>query len=192
MEEEWETVTKIAEAEYEQVATLCNLQSSLSKAVDIVQRDVTHAAAPDRRMASLQGSDLKAFEMYNQLDLYHQQIDKVRKTHSSIKAKLAFMKGVPSVTVREDLPSSEHARPDSILPRRRQRDSPRALALAKHVEMSERVICTIMRVSNNTSGPCGVLFENGLVRTASVTADHEANVVALAALRASAARLKSS
>ena len=193
-EEEWETVTKIAETEYEQVANLCNLQSSLAKAVDVVQRDATRAAAFARRISdrpSLLGSDLNEHEMYSHLDLYHQQIDKVRRTHSSIKAKLASMKGVPSVTVREDR-SSERERSDSILPRsRRQHDSPRVLAFAKHVELSERVISTIMRASNNTPGPCGVLFENGLVRTSSVTVDHEANIVALAALRASATRLKS-
>lgn len=191
MEEEWETVTTIAETEYEQVATLCNLQSSLAKAVDVVQRDVTRAAVPDGRMASLQGIDLKTFEMYDQLDLYHQQIDKVRKTHSTMKAKLAFMKGVPSVTVREDL-SDEHASDPTLPRRRRQYESSRVSAFAKHVELSERVICTIMRVSNDTPGPCGVLFENGLVRTSSVTADHEANIVALGALRASATRLKCS
>jgi hypothetical protein len=41
----------------------------------------------------------------------------------------------------------------------------------------------------STPGQCGVLFENGLVRTSS-SSDHEVNVVALAALRASVSQLK--
>jgi len=46
---------------------------------------------------------------------------------------------------------------------------------------------------NKNNGPCGTLFENGIVRTSSSSAagvHHEVNVVALASLRASVSRLK--
>ena len=59
-------------------------------------------------------------------------------------------------------------------------------AFTNHIELSERVTRTIMRSSKTD---CGVLFGNGMIRTSSSN-DHEVNVVALAALRASVSQLK--
>ena len=59
-------------------------------------------------------------------------------------------------------------------------------AFSNHIELSERVTRTIMKSSKTD---CGVLFGNGMIRSSSAN-DHEVNVVALAALRASVSQLK--
>ena len=72
-------------------------------------------------------------------------------------------------------------------------------AFSRHIELSERVIRTVMmmmmmqsssaRHNNNGGGACGVLFENGMVRSSSAGA-REVNIVALASLRGSVSQLK--
>ena len=68
-------------------------------------------------------------------------------------------------------------------------------AFARHVELAERVIRTVMRTppphrapGHRRGGRCGASFENGIVGALS-SADNEANAVALASMRASVSRL---
>jgi hypothetical protein len=115
--------------------------------------------------------------LHDLLSSYMERIDDVRKTHSLMKVKLSSL--------------STHNVAESDTTQNQQRPTPMQEALTRHMELSERVIRTIMRSPPpGSSGPCGVFFENGLVRTSTLQ-DHENNVVALASLRASVSRLKS-
>ena len=109
---------------------------------------------------------------------YSDRIDEVRKTHASLKSRASLMF------------ECNHPEHDLYEKSMRQRPTSTEKALNNHIQLSERVIRTIMRSPQpGYSGPCGLFYENGLIRTANA-GDHESNIVALAALRASVSRLK--
>ncbi|KAL7501725.1 hypothetical protein ACHAWX_000325 [Stephanocyclus meneghinianus] len=181
--DEW---IQLALCEYELIASLCNAQSLLGNAalstppsMPTVGDDDSFNANDDKDVF-----DTKTLKMQMQqntlrdlLSSYMDRIDDVRKTHSSIKVKLSSL--------------STHGVEESHITQTQKRPTPMQEALTRHIQLSERVIRTIMRSSlPGSSGPCGVFFENGLVRTSTLQ-DHENNVVALASLRASVYRLKS-
>ena len=89
----------------------------------------------------------------------------------------------------KDTKDTDGDRHDDLICKRR--PSAKVQAFKHHIELSEKVLRTIMQ---STNGECGILYENGLVRTSSSssanTSQHEVNVVALAALRASVSQLK--
>jgi hypothetical protein len=128
-------------------------------------------------------TEIQRRDLYNTLSEYYNGICAVRKTHSSLKAKARSM-------CEGDCSYENISQPQTIL--RRRRTSPMSEAFKHHIQLSERVIRTVMQSTssyNGTAGSCGVLHENGIVRTSSA-GDHEMNVVALASLRASVSRLK--
>ena len=179
-EQEW---IETALQEYEQVASLCNAQSLLGNpamssssssvvpAADHINGDESSCGALDtNRLAS----QLQQHELHESLSKYYREIDALRKTHASLKAQLASLSKVDGDNDAKDNTT-------------KRRPSPVSEAFSNHIQLSERVIRTVMRSTN--TGQCGVLYENGLVRTSSAQ-DHEVNVVALASLRASLSRLK--
>ena len=90
-----------------------------------------------------------------------------------------------AVTTSPLSPTINKIQPDQIH-RPRRTTSAIQEAFSNHIQLSERVIKTIIKTSKTD---CGVLFGNGMIRSSSAH-DHEVNVVALAALRASISRLK--
>mmetsp|Transcript_7409 Transcript_7409/g.13757 ORF Transcript_7409/g.13757 Transcript_7409/m.13757 type:complete len:221 (+) Transcript_7409:28-690(+) len=194
--DEW---VQLALREYEQVASLCNAQSLLGNAA---------AAAPSPTPATdgrnhdiddgerdldqifLTG-DLQRKKLHDQLSGYYQALDSVRKTHASLKKQLSSISKLHDDDVAKSHDDgSEHR----VAAMRRRPPSAVVEALSRHVELTERVIRTVMMQSSpqNKNGPCGVLFGNGIVRSSSSASDHEVNIVALASLRASVSRLKTS
>ena len=178
--------------EYEQIANLCNEQSHLGNASLSIPPPPSLSSSDHDRCQALIGFDPKTLESamkYNQLvdhlSTYSEAIDSVRNTHVRLKSNLL------SLTNREDkeaitTPLKNNNNPEKIhIPRRT--TSAIKEAFSNHIELSERVTRTIMKSSKTD---CGVLFENGMIRSSSAN-DHEVNVVALAALRASISQLKS-
>ena len=196
--DEW---IQTAMQEYEQVASLCNAQSLLGNAAmsSSSSSSASYIGAnghqdekeddadldPKRLMLELQRRNLD-----DQLSTYYQEIDTVRKTHSLLKRQLSSI-------IQDDVDTNQHKdtkdtdgdRHNNLICKRR--PSVKVQVFKHHIELSERVIRTIMQ---STNGECGILYENGLVRTSSSssanTSQHEVNVVALAALRASVSQLK--
>lgn len=179
--DEW---IQLALCEYEQIASLSNVQSLLGNAV---------ASAPPSLPSQMHDGSASASQTKNIYDpkmlseqmqqrnvddllvSYVERIDDVRKTHASLKSKAT------SIAANNNLVHDTHtiSRPSSM-----------EVAFTTHIDLSERVINTIMRApSPGSNGPCGLFYENGLIRTANAQ-DHENNIVALAALRASVSRLK--
>ena len=189
--DEW---IQTAMQEYEQVATLCNAQSLLGNAVmssgyidaNGHQEEEEDDADLDPKRLTM---ELQRRNLHDQLSTYHQEIDTVRKTHSLLKRQLSSI-------IQDDVETNQHKdtkdtdgdRHDDLICKRR--PSAKVQAFKHHIELSERVLRTIMQ----STGECGILYENGLVRTSSSssanTSQHEVNVVALAALRASVSQLK--
>ncbi|KAL3776695.1 hypothetical protein ACHAWO_003108 [Cyclotella atomus] len=175
--DEW---LQLALLEYEQIAALSNVQSLLGNAAAELSSsqmmidggddfDVCNQYDPNILIAQMKHRSVEDL-----LASYNDRIDDVRKTHASLKSKAAAM-------------SSMEVDADAKI---KSRLTPLDLALNNHIELSERVICTIMRSpSPGCAGPCGLFYENGLVRPSNVN-DYENNVVALAALRASVSKLK--
>ncbi len=187
--------------EYEQIATLCNAQTLLIDSVVSLSPSSSSSSPADDN----DGDDdddvldlattkrgLRHRNLHDCLSQYYQEIDIVRKTHAAMKLQLLhIISNVEKNGTRND----EH--PHGVL----RCPSPMIVEAMKcHVELSERVIRTVMK-SSPISGQCGILFENGIVRTsmpsssfssAVMISDHEVNVVALASLRASVSRLQSS
>jgi len=184
----------IALKEYEQIASLCNAQSLLGNAVTTASTSSAHVDAssdardldPKNLTIELQRRSL----LHDSLSSYYQEIDAVRKTHALLKANLSS----PSkILVNED--TDIVAKCDGGERQKSTRRHPRlpVIAFSLHIKLSERVIRTVMQSLSsqhqNNNGLCGVLYENGIVR-ASSAGDHEANIVALASLRASVSQLK--
>lgn len=169
---------QLALSEYEQIASLSNIQSLLGNAAasmsSLPVSRSTDGCASNQNTYDPQ--DL-AFQMqrrnaHDLLSSYSERIDEVRNTHALLKSKSS------SITNNNN-PNQTKSRPSSL-----------ELALADHIELSERVIRTIMRAPQpGSDGPCGLFYENGIIRNANAY-DHENNVVALAALRASVSRLR--
>lgn len=169
---------QLALSEYEQIASLSNTQSLLGNAAasmsSLPVSRSTDGCASNQNTYDPQ--DL-AFQMqrrnaHDLLSSYSERIDEVRNTHALLKSKSS------SITNNNN-PNQTKSRPSSL-----------ELALADHIELSERVIRTIMRAPQpGSDGPCGLFYENGIIRNANAY-DHENNVVALAALRASVSRLR--
>jgi hypothetical protein len=185
--DEW---IQLALCEYELIASLCNAQSllgnaalstplSMPTATVTVGDDDSFNANDDKDMYDPKAlmMQMQQNTLHDLLSSYIERIDDVRKTHSLMKVKLSSL--------------STHSVAQSDTTQTQQRPTPMQEALTRHIELSERVIRTTMRSPPpGSSGPCGVFFENGLVRTSTLQ-DHENNVVALASLRASVSRLKS-
>ena len=180
--------------EYEQIANLCNQQSHLGQAALSYIPTSSLPYSPDdggihQSIKSI-GFDPKALESaikYNQLvghlSTYSEQLETVRNSHVRLKSKLkSFSKTQDATTNEQHLTNQNNPRP--IIPRRS--TSAMEEAFINHVDLSERVTRTIMK-SYRTE--CGVLFENGMIRPSSAN-DHEVNIVALAALRASISQLQ--
>jgi hypothetical protein len=177
--DEW---IQLALCEYEQIASLSNVQSLIRNAAAS-----THASSRtkinngdgnchniyDPKVLSTQ---MQRRNIHNLISSYSERIDDVRTTHASLKSKVS----------RVLLSKNEEVLDTQMRPR----PSSMEIALTNHIELSERVIRTIMKSPpTGGSGPCGLFYENGLIRTATAK-DHENNIVALAALRASVSRLK--
>lgn len=184
--------------EYEQIASLCNAQSLLINAV--VALSPSSSAGNDGEIANHDDDDddgdcdetdnvseldpkvlkreLQYRNLYDQLSTYYQEIDVVRKTHAALKAQLIHISNM------QDAGHDKQQQHGVLLC-----PSPIVEVLTQHIGLSERVIRTVLKSS--IGGQCGILFENGIVRTSSSpVSDHEVNVVALASLRASVSRLK--
>ena len=190
--------------EYEQIASLCNAQSLLINAVEVgvplsPSGGGNHFHDDDGGGDDGGGNDLDLTELkrrlhhqnlHDALSRYYQEIDIVRKTHAAMKSELLHIR-----TEVSDVQT--HGSNDLVHRRHHDVGSGIVEALNNHIELSERVIRTVMK-SSSITGQCGVLFENGIVRTSSSSStspdgrigDHEVNVVALASLRASVSRLK--
>lgn len=174
----------LALLEYEQIASLSNVQSLLGNSV--LSMPSSSQTGPGRFSSvdsiNKYDPDVLSLQMqqHNIHDLmlsYSEKIGDVRKTHARMKAELSC------------LSSDSDVEPQTTSAKRR--PSPLEIALKSHIDLSERVIRTIMRSPPpGSSGPCGLFFENGLVRTPTAN-DHENNIVALASLRASISCLKS-
>mmetsp|Transcript_27459 Transcript_27459/g.56230 ORF Transcript_27459/g.56230 Transcript_27459/m.56230 type:complete len:201 (+) Transcript_27459:57-659(+) len=187
--DEW---VNLALLEYEQVANLSNAQSLLGNAA--ISMSTTSIALPSSlnnpsEFPVNSGVDSRSIEatiqrqnLYDKVSDYYESINALRKTHALLKKKL-----LASSSQQRGLKADERQEGSNITLRRR----PPLVqeAFTRHLELSERVIRTIMQSSKQNNGPCGVLFENGIVRTSS-TRDHEVNVVALASLRASVSKLR--
>jgi hypothetical protein len=170
--------------EYELIANLCNEQSHLGNAAlsnppppslrddDDDANEISTTFDPKRLETAM-----KHCQLVDHLFNYSQSIDSVRNTHLRLKSKLA--KGADEATGNGKA-SLQLAR----TPRRT--SSAIEEAFSNHIGLSERVIRTVTKSSKTD---CGVLFGNGMIRPSSAS-DHEANVVALAALRASISQLK--
>ncbi|KAL3767022.1 hypothetical protein ACHAWU_004520 [Discostella pseudostelligera] len=187
--------------EYEQIASLCNAQSLLINAVVALSPSSSAAAGNSVDVAHHDDGDyeesynaieldpkvlkreLQHRNLYDQLSKYYQEIDVVRKTHAAMKAQLMNLSNLHNSNVsKDDHPQQQHNNVSRS-------PSPMVEALTRHIELSERVIRTVMKSSS--AGQCGILFENGILRTSSSSvSDHEVNVVALASLRASVSQLK--
>ncbi|KAL9179358.1 hypothetical protein ACHAXT_008648 [Thalassiosira profunda] len=185
-DDEW---IRTAGVEYERVASLCNAQALLCNAAAAATASSPLppiVASDDGRGGGGEGeydpktlaAEMQRRNLHEALSAYYREIDAARTTHSSLKAQLASL----SQRMGDAANSTGHAEGC------RERTLPVVEAFSKHIELSERVIRTVMR-SSSAGGPCGALHENGMLRPISA-ADHEANVVALAALRASVSGLK--
>lgn len=195
--DEW---IQTAMQEYEQVASLCNEQSLLGNAVmssssssfasyidaNGHQEEEEDDADLDPKRLTM---ELQRRNLHDQLSTYHQEIDTVRKTHSLLKRQLSSIQDDEETNQHKDTKDTDGDRHDDLICKRR--PSAKVQAFKHHIELSEKVLRTIMQ---STNGECGILYENGLVRTSSSssanTSQHEVNVVALAALRASVSQLK--
>ena len=153
--DEW---ISLALYEYEQIASLSNIQSLLGTAVVSLPSPPTVPLHPTYDPKVLLGQ-MRHGNVDELLSSYSDRIDDVRKTHAQLK-----------------LPWWTNSHPGVVMDR----------SLTHHMELSERVIHTVMRTS---SGPCGLFYENGLIRPSSAN-DHETTIVALAALRASISRIQ--
>ena len=178
--------------EYEQIASLVNAQSMLGNTAasttsalsspDIFSDGHHGGGGHDVDPKSL-AAEIQQMSLHDSLSAYYQGIDAVRKTHTSLKTQLSSM---------------HHKHNDSdgdgniqTHPSRRRRPPPMAEAFSRHIKLSERVIRTVMMQTSSAqnTGLCGVLYENGIIRTSSPN-DYEVNIVALASLRASVSQLK--
>ena len=165
--------------EYKQIASLCNAQSTLSNTILSSSSSPTSTFGihdddnldPKKLSAQLQQQSL-----HEQLANYYKEIDAVRKTHSSLKKKLISIQENDNKTCQDSI--------NNNIPN--EQTSTKIEAFSNHIQLSERVIRTVMM---QTSTECGVLYANGLVRATSAD-QHEINIVALAALRASVSQLK--
>jgi monomeric isocitrate dehydrogenase len=192
--DEW---IQMALKEYEQIASLCNAQSHLGNAVTSAS---TSFSAPFDASSDARDLDPKILTMelqrrslHDSLSSYYQKIDAVRKTHALLKANLSSLS---KILVNEDTDIVAKDDDGGEWQKGTRRQHPRLPvieAFSLHIELSERVIRTVMQSLSsqhqNNNGLCGVLYENGIVR-ASSAGDHEANIVALASLRASVSQLK--
>ena len=185
--EEW---IQLALQEYEQVASLCNAMSILGNVATSLSSTVNYSSTnhgvvghdDDKRDLDpkVLKREMQHQSLHHSVSSYYEGIDAVRKSHASLKSHLAALYS----TADED--DGNNNNQSTRIRRRHPPNIKIAEALTRHVELSERVIRTVMRSS---PGQCGVLFDNGLVRPASA-GDHEANIVALASLRASVSDLK--
>ena len=186
MADEW---IETALEEYEKIASLCNAQSLLGNTVSSSSSSSTviddgHENNDGRDLDPKRLThELQQLILHDHLSNYYQEIDVVRKVHSSLKEQLLSLSKMQDFS--DSIKYSDNgSNKRNIIHKHRQ--TPNIEAFSRHIELSERVIRTVMQ---STPGQCGVLFENGLVRTSS-SSDHEVNVVALAALRASVSQLK--
>lgn len=161
--------------EYEQIAALSNVQSLLGNAA--AEMPITcgdDSDACNQYDPNILSAQMKHRTAEDLLASYSYRIDDLRKTHTLLKSTAASI-------------SRDNADAGATM---RSRPAPLDLALKDHIGLSERVICTIMRSPlPGCTGPCGLFYENGLMRPFTVK-DHENSVVALAALRASVSKLK--
>ena len=165
--------------EYEQIASLCNAQSTLSNTAMSSSsttstgiHDNDNDLDPKKLSAQLQQRSL-----HEQLANYYKEIDAVRRTHSLLKKQL--------IAIQENDNETDQDTNNNI-PTKQYRTSHKIEAFSNHIQLCERVIRTVMM---QTSTECGILYANGLVRSTSAD-QHEINIVALAALRASVSQLK--
>jgi len=167
--------------EYEQIASLCNAQSTLSNTIASSSSSTTYSTYgihygdldPKKLSAQLQQQSL-----HEQLANYYKEIDAVRKTHSSLKKQLISRQENDNETCQDTN--------NNNIANKQTSQSQKIEAFSNHIQLSERVIRTVMM---QTSTECGILYANGLVRSTSAD-QHEINIVALAALRASVSQLK--
>ena len=179
--------------EYEQIASLVNAQSMLGNTAALSSTSAFsspdifadghhggggHDVDPKSLTAEIQQKGL-----HDSLSAYYHGIDAVRKTHASLKAQLSSMSMQHNASDGDGVTQTH--------PSRRRRPSQMAEAFSRHIKLSERVIRTVMMQTSSAQNTslCGVLYENGIIRTSSPN-DHEVNIVALASLRASVSQLK--
>ena len=173
--------------EYEEIASLCNAQSRLGNTAAAM----SHAATGHEQNLDLDPKnvtiELQRRCLFDELSEYYRAVNLARKTHASMKAQLCKMSDVNGNDKRQTIERERRLTLPVV-----------ADAFSRHIELSERVIRTVMMQSSpHTGGPCGILFENGIVRhdhsqSTSSSSRQEVNVVALSSLRASVSRLKAS
>ena len=171
--------------EYEQIANLCNEQSHLGNASSSVP-----PPPPSNQLLELDPKTMEAAIKYNQLvdhlSTYSDAIDSVRTIHARLKTKLLSLSNRENDESTAASSSTQNNKNEPDQTHTPRRSSVIQEAFSNHIELSERVTRTIMKSSKTD---CGVLFGNGMIRSSSAN-DHEVNVVALAALRASISQLK--
>jgi hypothetical protein len=194
--DEW---IQTALVEYEEIASLCNAQSLLGNtaaATSNAPRDLDDEISADDYGTYIDPKtltmQLQRKRLLDELSGYYHAIDVVRRTHASLKEQLSKMYDNNIGTKTFDNDGNNEG---PIISRRGRMASPVVVnAFSRHIELSERVIRTVMMQSSsyaNNSGPCGILFEDGIIRTSSSSASgQDVNVVALSSLRASVSQLK--
>ena len=131
---------------------------------------------------------MKYNQLVDHLSSYSSSIDSVRNTHLRLKSKLMSLSNHDNKAIIASATTKQEHLTNSTSGRGRRASSATEDAFSNHIELSERVIRTIMKSSKHD---CGVLFQNGMIRSSSSSSnDHEINIVALAALRASISQLK--
>ena len=186
--------------EYEQVAALCNAQSLLANAAAALASSSSSSSSsnsshPARRPPPPDRADrrdecdaaprtldaeLRRRDLHASFADYHAAIDDVRRTHASLRARLASCRGARGEKRRDVRDGDDDGEPGGgdRSPRRRRRRRPSSAsaeeAFARHVELAERAIRTAMRAppphrEDGGAGPgrrggrCGASFENGIV-----------------------------
>ena len=217
--DEW---IQLALREYEQIASLCNAQSTLGNSASAAAAStaaVTTTTLPLSAPINEEEADddchrpgnnelhdldpkyltmeLQRRDLHDRTTDYYRGVDAVRKTHPSLKAHLSQWCDDDDGKCNDG--NDHEGRRLLANSSRRMRTLPVGEAFSRHIELSERVIRTVMmmmmmqsssaRHNNNGGGACGVLFENGMVRSSSAGA-REVNIVALASLRGSVSQLK--
>ena len=182
--------------EYEQIANLCNEQSYLGNAsLSVIPPSPSSPHDPDETTASslfdpkILENKMKYNQLVDHLSSYSSSIDSVRNAHLRLKSKLISLSNHENKAITASTATKQDKQSiSSTLGNGRRASSATEDAFSKHIELSERVIRSIMKSSKHD---CGILFQNGMIRPSSSSSnDHEINIVALAALRASISQLK--
>jgi hypothetical protein len=146
-------------------------------------------------------NDMRRHEISGCVANYHRAINDVRTTHASLKSRLGSHRVRGGRHDSNDdgdggaVVGGKYFDGGRTRTRRRARrpssneGASRGEAFARHIELAERVIRTVMG-SSSSGGMCGALHEDGILDASSANdRRHDASIVALSSLRASISRL---